>query len=187
MKINQRFPGLVVTPNATKVVCPADAEIVQRMGVAVVDCSWARIEEVPFDKIKSPNERLLPFLIASNSVNYGKPVKLNCCEALAAALFICGFDSQADHLLSTFEWGKHFYSLNEELFTLYKSCTTSESVMEAQAEYLQKIRNEHELSRNLEDLHVDEYGIPLTDESDDECQEEADEKEIKYDSFGNTI
>lgn len=72
-------------------------------GLAVVECSWARLEEVPWTKIKSPNERLrefpspclsqptystarkltftsssatVPFLIATNPVNYGKPWRL---------------------------------------------------------------------------------------------------------------
>lgn len=31
-------------------------------GLAVVECSWARLDEVPFNKIKSPYERLRAFL-----------------------------------------------------------------------------------------------------------------------------
>lgn len=30
-------------------------------GLAVVECSWARLDEVPFNKIKSPYERLRAF------------------------------------------------------------------------------------------------------------------------------
>ena len=62
LKIKQRFPGIVVSPQGKSVVCPNDRSIIEKMGVAVVDCSWARIDEVPFDKIKSPHERLLPFV-----------------------------------------------------------------------------------------------------------------------------
>ena len=39
-------------------ISPSDDEIVQISGLAVVECSWARLDEVPFGKIKSPHERL---------------------------------------------------------------------------------------------------------------------------------
>jgi pre-rRNA-processing protein TSR3 len=98
-------------------VSPADRHIVERFGVAVVDCSWAKIDEVPFSRIKSPGDRLreypqsftyleeyniintmcayrngfiVPYLVATNPVNYGKPWKLNCAEALAACFYITG-------------------------------------------------------------------------------------------------
>jgi pre-rRNA-processing protein TSR3 len=40
------------------VVCPNDREIVEQFGAAVVECSWARLDEVPFNKIGGKNERL---------------------------------------------------------------------------------------------------------------------------------
>lgn len=45
-------------PKGTKPVSPSDRDIVLASGLAVVECSWARLEEVPWSKIKSPNERL---------------------------------------------------------------------------------------------------------------------------------
>jgi ribosome biogenesis protein Tsr3 len=54
--------GLRCSPKGTSVVCPDDREIVAKGGVAVVECSWARLEEIPFHKIKSPHERLCVFL-----------------------------------------------------------------------------------------------------------------------------
>jgi pre-rRNA-processing protein TSR3 len=53
----------------------------------VIDCSWARIEEI---NLSFQHERLLPHMVAVNSVNYGKKFKLSCVEAVAAALFLVG-------------------------------------------------------------------------------------------------
>ena len=47
MRVNQKFRGIVLTPHATQVLSPADAPILREYGVAVVECSWARLDEIP--------------------------------------------------------------------------------------------------------------------------------------------
>ena len=113
MRVGQRFRGIVLTPHATQVLSPADGPILREYGVAVVECSWARLDEIPFSKIKSPHERLLPRLMATNPVNYGKLFKLNCVEALAAAFYICQARPQGDQLLAKFAWGENFPAVNQ--------------------------------------------------------------------------
>ncbi|KAJ1344482.1 hypothetical protein BSLG_000006 [Batrachochytrium salamandrivorans] len=111
LRIGQRFSGIVMSPRGVSAVSPQDRDIIIRSGIAVVDCSWARIAEVPFKKIASRHERLLPYLVAANPVNYGKPSKLNCVEALAACCFITGLNDAGHSLLSNFGWGHVFLIL----------------------------------------------------------------------------
>jgi pre-rRNA-processing protein TSR3 len=74
---------VVLSANGKKYVSKEDLELIEQGGLCVVDCSWAKIEEV---QINFPNERILPHMVAVNSVNYGKKFKLSCAEAIAAAL-----------------------------------------------------------------------------------------------------
>lgn len=46
------------SPKGTSPISPADRDIIAANGVAVVECSWAKLDEVPFGKIASPHERL---------------------------------------------------------------------------------------------------------------------------------
>jgi len=140
LRLGQRFTGLCLSPMGVNCVSPADREIVSSLGVAVIDCSWARIDETPFSRMKSSHPRLLPYLVAANPVNYGKPSKLNCVEALAAAFYITGFKSVAKYYLSRFSWGPTFLDINQELFDIYTSCTNSKEVVDKQNEYLQQLQ-----------------------------------------------
>lgn len=117
----------------------------------LVDCSWARIDETPFNRMKSPHPRLLPFLIAANPINYGKPCKLSCVEAIAAALVITGLKDEATFYLSKFSWGHSFLELNEELLQLYAGCSSSKEILEVQKKYLDDTAKER-ANKNLDDM-----------------------------------
>ncbi|KAJ5760561.1 hypothetical protein N7520_007717 [Penicillium odoratum] len=147
LHIGQRFPGVIISPNAKKVVSPADKQLMEEHGAAVVECSWVRVKEVPWSRIGGKCERLLPYLIAANTVNYGKPWRLNCVEALAACFCICGHQEWAEEVLKNFSYGQAFLEINSELFKLYAACSTEEDIKRTEEEWLAKIEKEYEDSR----------------------------------------
>ncbi|KIK66165.1 hypothetical protein GYMLUDRAFT_38688 [Collybiopsis luxurians FD-317 M1] len=165
MKVGQgRFRGIVVTPKGTQVISPSDRDIIFQSGLAVVECSWARLDDVPFGKIASPHERLLPYLIATNPTNYGKPWRLNCVEALAAAFYITGFDSYAETLLAGFGWGGSFYQVNRPFLEKYKKCTTAAEVSAAQDQVIDELENSWEESRREKNAHINSSDFGLDGE-----------------------
>ncbi|KAF8518379.1 hypothetical protein BU17DRAFT_76139 [Hysterangium stoloniferum] len=147
LRVGQRFRGVVVTPEGKQPVSPSDRATVAAFGVAVVECSWARLSDVPFSKIRSPHERLLPYLIATNPVNYGKPWRLNCVEALAAAFYITGFDKHAETLLEKFSWGHSFWEVNQHLIERYRACDTAAEVSQMQERVISEAQADYEESR----------------------------------------
>jgi hypothetical protein len=70
LKVADYFGGIVLNAEAAVVVSPADAALLLDKGVGGVNCSWNRLAEVPSRKLGKPaNHRLLPHLLAANSVN----------------------------------------------------------------------------------------------------------------------
>ena len=123
-----KFNGIVLTPNAEKIVSPEDAEIIQTSGIAVIDCSWALFDQVRVKSVKA-NERLLPLCMAANPVNYGKEFKLNCAEALAGALWLAGYKDHAYRVMDNFKSGMAFFAINEFHFSHYEKCKTSDEML----------------------------------------------------------
>ena len=76
LPLNRFFGGIVLSPDGKSVVSPLDKEIVEAHGIAVIDCSWAQVGTTQLNKARGAYPRLLPFLIAANPINYGKPVQL---------------------------------------------------------------------------------------------------------------
>lgn len=86
----------------------------------------------------------MPYLVAANPVNYGKPWRLNCVEALAACFAIVGHREWAEEALSHFSWGQSFLDINEDLFDIYEKCTDAASVQKAQQEWLDDLERDVE-------------------------------------------
>jgi len=76
---------LLLDPTAEQALSPADRVV---RSITVLDCSWVVLDtgQVSSWRVR----RALPFLVAANPVNFGKPCKLSSVEALAAALYIMG-------------------------------------------------------------------------------------------------
>ncbi|KIY03106.1 uncharacterized protein Z520_01573 [Fonsecaea multimorphosa CBS 102226] len=147
LPVGQKFPGVVISPNAKQILSPADRELLEQHGAAVVECSWVRLEEVPFSRIGGKCERLLPYLVAANPVNYGRPWRLNCVEALAACFCICGHDDWAEIILQHFPYGKPFLEINSQLFKRYAACQNEEEMKKAEEKWLAKLEKEYADSR----------------------------------------
>jgi pre-rRNA-processing protein TSR3 len=162
LTIRQTFRGIVLSPDAKLCLSPDDKDVVLHDGLAVVDCSWAELEAVPFSKMKVTHPRLLPYLVAANPVNYGRPLKLSCVEAFAACSYILGMPEVANALLSKFKWGHAFLDLNVELLDIYAQCKDATAVLEAQNKYLaeqqQVSRDRQPIAYDLSDLSFEGEG-----------------------------
>ncbi len=126
--------AILLDPMADRAISPADAK---EKNLTVLDCSWETVEEV-FPKLLKLKlkHRALPYLVAANPVNFGRPFKLTSVEAFAAALYILGNKHQAEEVLSRFNWGHVFLELNKEPLEDYSKARDSKQIIEIQNEYI---------------------------------------------------
>jgi len=122
---------LLLDPTAEQAVSPADRFV---KSVTVLDCSWEVLDtgEVRSWRIR----RALPFLVAANPVNFGKPCVLSSVEAVAATLVILGEQVQAEQLLAKVNWGIRFLEVNKEPLERYAAARDSSEVIKIQADYI---------------------------------------------------
>ena len=129
------LPGgsLVLVPTASRVLSKDDLPRASRSGIAVLDLSWKATGDNFPKVIRRSKQRALPFLVAANPVNYGKPFILSSAEAFAAALVILGRRTQAEKMMGKFRWGRTFFDLNREPLEEYEKAEGPEEIIEAQA------------------------------------------------------
>lgn len=135
--LKQIPPGaLVLNPFAEKAVSMEDRDTVTKRGLVGLDCSWKKVEQSSVIFKTSPNHRSLPFLIAANPTNYGRPCMLSTAEAIAATFYIVGLKDIAEEIMSHFKWGPHFITLNREILEAYSQAETSKDVVKIQNEFI---------------------------------------------------
>jgi pre-rRNA-processing protein TSR3 len=123
----KRIPSsaIVLNPASSKTLSHEDRELIQTNGLVALDCSW-NLSETVFDRNIPGNNRRLPVLLAGNPTNYGIPGRLSTAEALAAALFLTGFQHLGKAILSQFKWGGTFLALNQDPLAGYAAAKSSE-------------------------------------------------------------
>jgi pre-rRNA-processing protein TSR3 len=134
----RRLPShaVLLHPFAEKSLSREDRSDAQQYGVVALDCSWKTAEQT-FQALESTmRSRALPFLLAANPVNYGKPFQLSTLEAFAAALYILGEVSQAEEIVRIYTWGHRFLELNQEPLEEYRHAATSAEVIQIMKKYI---------------------------------------------------
>ena len=122
---------LLLDPTAEQALSPADRSV---RSLTVLDCSWEVLDTGAVSSWRI--RRALPFLMAVNPVNFGKPCMLSSVEALAAALYIIGERERAAEVLSKVSWGVRFLEVNWEPLDLYARAKDSTEVIGIQELYL---------------------------------------------------
>jgi pre-rRNA-processing protein TSR3 len=186
LHIGQKHSGVIISPNAKQTISPADRELMEQYGAAVVECSWARVKEVPWTRIGGKCERLLPYLVAANSVNYGKPWRLNCVEALGAAFYICGRPEWAEEVLSHFSYGQSFLDINSSILKRYAACVDEADIKKTEEAWMARLEKEYADNRaEGEDGQETDmwkggntnHRAPVSSEDEDEDDEDREEGE----------
>ena len=130
--------SIVLSPFAEKALSPADNRY-SRNGLVVMDLTWTNIDDFP--RPKRTQDRALPYLLASNPINWGRPMELNSAEAVLASLIILGEKEQAEGFMGRFNWAQEFIRLNGELLEAYATARDSAEVVSIQNEYIESIKS----------------------------------------------
>jgi pre-rRNA-processing protein TSR3 len=122
---------LLLDPTAEQALSPKDCAA---RSVTVLDCSWEVLDTVAISSWRI--RRALPFLVAANPVNFGRPCTLSSIEALAATLYILGEPDRAAKILGCIGWGIRFLEVNKEPLELYAKAKDSAEVVKMQELFL---------------------------------------------------
>jgi pre-rRNA-processing protein TSR3 len=134
----RRIPpkSIILNPSAKKALSREDLPYAKKHGITVLDCSWEKAEELLYKLRNKGVSRALPYLVAANPVNFGKPFKLSTVEAFSSALYILGYIEEAHALMDKYKWGPHFLKMNKIPLDEYKNAKDSTEVVEIQKEFL---------------------------------------------------
>uniref|UniRef100_A0A0D3L184 18S rRNA aminocarboxypropyltransferase n=1 Tax=Emiliania huxleyi (strain CCMP1516) TaxID=280463 RepID=A0A0D3L184_EMIH1 len=137
LKVGQNYAGIVLSSEAQTVISREDLETVRVHGVGGVNCSWNQLDKVPSRKLgRARLHRILPYMVAANPVNYGRPFKMNTAEAMAASLYIVGLQQDAHDLMAQFSFGAEFLRLNRAALDAYAAAPDAAGVRAAEASML---------------------------------------------------
>jgi len=130
------YHAVLLNPFAEKSLSREDHQNAMNHGLVALDCSWKTAEQT-FEFLKTKTtSRALPFLLAANPVNYGKPFQLSTLEAFAAALYILGEVKHAKEILGIYTWGPRFLELNQEPLEDYRQAVDSAEVVRLMKQYI---------------------------------------------------
>ena len=154
--------SVVLSPFSERALSPADITHARR-GLVVMDLTWTNIDEFP--RLGRVEERALPYLLAANPINWGRPSELNSAEAVMAALYILGEKEQAAEFLGRFNWAPEFKRLNGAMLEDYSEAKDSAGVVAVQNEYLRSILGERGrigATRLFSESHMGIFAFPHT-------------------------
>ncbi len=130
-------PGcIVLSPFGKETLSPADMKYARR-GIVVLDLTWTHIDEIPH--IRGEKARKLPYFVAANPINWGKPWRLNSAEAVLASLLVLGQDEQAEPFFTRFNWAPEFVRINGDFLEKYRVAKSGEEIEQIQNEYIESI------------------------------------------------
>ncbi len=135
--ITRRIPrkAIVLDPYARDYLGPWDRISIERFGLVVVDASWKKLTPNYFKKMPGLH-RKLPYLVAGNPINYGKPYMLSSIEAVIAALYITGFRDDVIQLKGLYKWLSTFLTLNQEPLEEYSKAGSREEYIRVIESYI---------------------------------------------------